>query len=71
MIVLTGFFADDENRKGSRADMGGNDWAQRHDKDLINGRIFQEAFLEGLGPIQVSRVGHDSGGMGQVLAGQL
>ena len=69
--MLSSLIADDEDRKGSRADVGRNDWAQRHDKDLINGRIFQEAFLEGLGPIQVSRVGHDSGGMGQVLAGQL
>ena len=49
--MLSSLIADDENRKGSRADMGGNDWAEGHDEDLVNGRILQEAVLEGLGPV--------------------
>ena len=51
--------------------MGGNDWAQGHDEDLVNGWIFQEAILEGLSPVQICRIGHDGGGVGQVLTGQL
>ena len=50
-MILTCFFADDEDRKGSRPDVGGNDGAQGHDEDLVDGWTFQEAFLEGLGPV--------------------
>lgn len=49
--MLSSLIADDEDRKGSRADVGRNDWAEGHDEDLVNGRIFQEALLEGLGTV--------------------
>ena len=34
---LSSFFADDEDRKGARPDVGGNDGAQGHDEDLVDG----------------------------------
>ena len=68
---LSSIFADDEDCKGARPDVGGNDGSQGHDEDLVDGWTFQETVLEGLGPVQVCRIGHDGSGVGQVLAGQL